>query len=263
MGERVGSENTRSRRLPPPEAWKQPDKWMDLSTGLAKPSLVKLVLPTDERDFLNPDEVVEIVEDTFFWKDYNWPYTKGDLETAPDDHHFYYNGDAYSQLQNEGSLIPKRFRELPMVIGRMPRQFHNTIHDFTAKPKMPEMDEMKNYYRSYLLAYRAFKNLIETAKNTTQASHMFTQRQMDLRNGKVSPSDPDDVVAKEIMKDFFSKHFLAYSRSVESLMLLPERALIAPDLENIYQHKPHVVVKKIGKYMMRDSINYTPILRAA
>jgi len=263
MSERTSYENVRSRRLPPLEAWKKPDKWMDVSTGLSKPFISKFVLPTDERGFLNPDEVVDFVEDTFFWKDYDWPYDQNDPETAPDDHHFYHTEAEYSPAQNGGNFIPSRFRELPTVVGRMPRQFHNVIHDFTTKPEMPDGEAMQEYYRSYLLAHRAFKNLIASAKNTSQASHMFTQRQRALEDGRVLPSDPEDIVVKEMMKDFFSKHFAAYSRSVDHLMLLPERSLIVPDIEEIHQHKPHIVIKKVGKYMLRNSINYTPILRAA
>ena len=82
-------------------------------------------------------------------------------------------------------------------------------------------------------------------------------------DGKTVPSDPEDLVAKEMLKDFFSKHFEAYSRSVSRLMLLPERSLIVPDIDNLHQQKPHIMIKKMGKYMLRDSINYIPILRAA
>ncbi len=263
MGERAYSEETRSRRLPPLEAWKKPDKWLNLSTGLVKPDVSRLVLETDERGFLNPDQVVEHIEDTFFWKDYDWPYIYNDAETAPDDHHFYYTEAKYSLQQNHYNPVPSRFRELPTVIGRMPRQFHNAIHDLTVEPSMPDMEAMKDYYRSYMLAHRAFKNLIESAKSTSQASHRFTQRQLAVRNGKVQPSDPEDIVAKEMMIDFFAKHFDAYSRSVNHLLQLPERSLIVPDQEELHQQKPHIVIKKIGKYILQNSINYTPLLRAA
>jgi len=263
MSELLSSKTVRSRHLPPLEAWKKPDKWINISTGFPKPFISKFILPTDERGFLNPDQVVEYVEDNFFWKDYDWPYDQNDLETAPDDHHFYYTEAQYSPARNGGDVIPSRFRELPTVVGRMPRQFHNVIHDFTTQPEMPDRDAMAEYYKSYLLAHRAFKNLIESAKNTTYASHMFTQRQRALEEGSVTPADPEDIVVKEMMRDFFSKHFSAYSRSVDHLMLLPERSLILPNLEEIHQQKPHIVIKKLGKYMLRNSINYTPILRAA
>ncbi|MDB5180746.1 MAG: hypothetical protein JWO54_506, partial [Candidatus Saccharibacteria bacterium] len=253
----------RSRRLPPPEAWKKPDKWIDLSTGLPKLDVPKLVFETDDRGFINTDDVVEQVEDMFFWKDYDWPFNLNDPETAPDDHHFYFTEAEYSPRQNNGSYIPSAFRELPTVIGRMPRQFHNVFHDFTVKPCMPYMEAMEEYHSSYKLAHRAFKNLITSAKNTSQASHRFTLRQRALHEGRIVPSDPDDVVVKEMMRDFFSKHFDAYSRSIDEVMTLPERMLILPNLEGIPQQKPHLVVKKIGKYMVQSSINYMPLLRAA
>jgi hypothetical protein len=263
MNERDSSKNTRSRRLPPLEAWKRPDKWMDVSTGLAKLDVPKLVFATDDRGFINPDEVVEQVEDMFFWKDYNWPFNVSDPETAPDDHHFYYTEAEYSPQQNSGSDIPSGFRELPTVIGRMPRQFHNVFHDLTVKPRMPDIEAMEEYHASYKLAHRAFKNLITSAKKTSQASHMFTLRQRALYEGKVMPSDPDDVVVKEMMRDFFSKHFAAYSRSIDEVMTLPERMLILPNMDGMHQHKPHLVMKKIGKFIVQNSINYTPVLRAS
>jgi hypothetical protein len=263
MSERGSVENMRSRRLPPLEAWKRPDKWIDINTGLAKPYAPKFVLETDSRGFVSTDDVVDYVDSMLFWKDYDWPYSPLDSESAPDDHHFYHTEADYSPTNNSGSIVPSRFRELPTVIGRMPRQFHNAIHDFTVKPEMPDLEAMEEYYKSYLLAHQAFKNMIVTARNTSQASHKFTQRQKAVIDGKTIPLDPDDLVAKDMLKDFFSKHFEAYSRSVSRLMLLPERTLIIPDIDNLHQQKPHIMIKKMGKYMLRDSINYIPILRAA
>ena len=263
MSERGTPRTTRSRRLPPLEAWKEPDKWIDLSTGLAKPYSSKLIFDTDDRGFLNPDQVVEQVEERFFWKDYDWPYTVGDQETEPDDHHFYYYESDYSPEHHNGSRVPNRFRELPTVIGTMPRQFHNTIHDFTNPPEMPDMEAMAEYYKSYALARQAFLNLIESAKNTSQASQMFAQRQRTLASGKVEPRVHDDIVAQEFMREFFSKHFTAYSRSVEQVMMLSQSLLIVPHVEEIPHYKPHMVVRKLGKYVARNTINYTPVLRAA
>lgn len=263
MSERSSLENVRSRHLPPLEAWKQPEKWVDISTGLPRPDISRLVLPTDDRGFINPSQVVEMVEDTLFWKDYNWPYEQGEQETASDDHHFYYTAAEYSPLNNSGSDIPSMFRTLPTVIGRMPRQFHNTIHDFTEKPAMPDIDAMAEYYQSYLLAYRAFQGVMQSAKNTTQASRMFATRQKAVQDGLVHPSDPEDIVAKEMMRDFFSRHFEAYSQLVNRLMELPGRPLVIPDTEKLSQYKPHVAVKKMSRFVLKGRVNYTPYLRAA
>jgi len=263
MSERDSNENIRSPALPPLEAWKRPDKWINVRTGKAKPFRSKFVLPTDDRGFLNPDQVVDYVDDMLFWKDYDWPFSRNDPQTAPDDHHFYHTEADYSLSRNNGNPIPSLFRELPTVVGRMPRQFHNAIHDFTAKPEMPDMDAMEEYYNSYHLAHQAFKNLIVSATMTTQASRMFTEHQLAVSNRDDVLIDADDIVAQEMMKDFFSKHFAEYSRSVDLVMSLPQRSLIVPDSEKLHQYKPHVVIKKVGKYMLQKSINYTPILRAA
>lgn len=263
MIEAIPLENSRSRRLPPLEAWKQPDKWVDVQTGLPKQFISKLVLETDDRGFIDPDQVVEHVEDVFFWKDYTWPFESDDLETAPDDHHFYHTSYEYSPRMNNGSKVPKQFRELPTVIGRMPRQFHNVIHDFTRKPDMPDEDAMAEYVKSYLLAHAAFKNLIMTAKNTTKASQMFSLRQKAVMSGTVVPTDTNDIVAQEMMKDFFSKHFNAYSRSIDRFLITPENTLVVPDIALSKAEKPHLLLKKLGKYAARNSINYTPLLKAS
>jgi hypothetical protein len=260
--EAITLENSPSRRLPPLEAWKQPDKWVDVQTGLPKPFISKLVLETDDRGFIDPDRVVEHIEDVFFWKDYDWPFESDDLETAPDDHHFYHTSYEYSPRMNNGSKVPKQFRELPTVIGRMPRQFHNVIHDFTRKPDIPDVDAKQEYVKSYLLAHAAFKNLIMTAKNTTKASQMFSQRQQAIMSGAVVPADLGDIVAKEMMKDFFSKHFNAYSRSIDRFLITPESSLVVPDIQLNKTEKPHLLLRKMGKYALRSSINYTSTLRA-
>jgi hypothetical protein len=97
------SEGQISRRLPPPDAWKRPDKWLDLSTGLVRRDAPRLVLPSDDRGMLRPDEVVEVINEMYFWGDYDWPYEPSDAETKPDAHHFYHYKRWYSADENGGS----------------------------------------------------------------------------------------------------------------------------------------------------------------
>lgn len=252
-----------SRRLPPPEAWKHPNLWLDFSTGLVKPDIQRLVLPTDDRQLLRPDEVVELVNDTYFWPDYDWPYDPQDPETAPDDHHFYFTAQSYHPDEHAGNDTPKRFRELPTHIGRMPRQFHNAIHDLTQTPAVPQIETMEHYHDSYKLAHQAFKRLIETARKATEAQTRFGIRRRSLQMGLVDPSSPHDEVGQEILRSFFAKHFAAYSESFEIWRALPapEKSLLEiPDV-NVY--KPHLIVRRLGKVASRQHINFVPVIRAA
>lgn len=253
----------RSRRLPPPEAWKHPSQWIDLSTGLAQPDIPRLVLPTDDRGLIKPDEVVHLVNDFFFWPDYDWPFDPRDPETAPDDHHFYFTARSYQPERNGGSEIPHRFRELPTHIGRMPRQFHNVLHDFTIAPEKPAIDTMQGYCDSYSLAERAFKKLIKAAKNAADAQTKFGMRRRSLESGYIEPSSAQDAVAQEFLRSFFTKHFEAYSESVEQWRSLApsDRALL--ELPEVQRYKPQYVVRRLGGAATRRYINYVPVLGAA
>jgi len=254
---------TPSRRLPPLEAWKKPDKWIDLSTGLARRDAPRLVFSTDDRGFVRPDEIVDNVNDMLFWNDYDWPYVPGDSESEPDDHHFYFYANEYSPELHNGSYIPKRFRELPTQIGRMPRQFHNTIHDFTARPEMPDFQDMEDYVRSYYIAYNAFKRLFETAKKTATATQNFTMRRRTVAGGHVSLETENDEVGEAFLRTFFDKHFSSYSDAIEIFKSIPNKDIIYTNHESLEKARIQRTVKKLGKVVTREYINFTPVLRAA
>lgn len=251
-----------SRRLPPPEAWKRPSRWIDFSTGLSRTDTSKLVLPTDDRGFVKPDEAIDYVLDYFFWPDYDWPYSNDDPETALDRHHFQHRAAAYEPENFEGSLIPSKFREIPTRIGLMPRQLHNVLHDFTAEPVIPKLDAMAEYHQNYMLAYQAFSKLINSAKNVTSASRMFSQRAQAINSGHVSPRDKTDRVAQEMMRDFFVRHFEQYGRAVLEVMRFEGGDFIASVPDKSLFDKPHLVVKKMGKIVTQNHVNFVPHLRA-
>lgn len=241
-----------SRRLPPPEAWKKPDKYIDLSTGLPIREVPRLVLPTDDREFVKPDESIELVLDYFFWSDYDWPYSQNDPETALDAHHFQHRKAAYHPDMFDGDMLPSKFREIPTLIGLFPRQFHNVFHDFTAEPKVPEYDAMSDYYQAYQLAVRAFSRLITSAKGVSTASRMFSLRSDSLQNDSLSPKDKSDQIAQEMMRDLFNRHFTEYGRAIEEVTKLKEGVFPVPVPDEIMYQKPHVVAKKrIGSFASR------------
>lgn len=249
-----------SRRLPPAEAWKEPKKWIDIESGRALPDIEKLKLPVDDRRFVMTDKAVSFVLDSLFWPDYEWAYDKNDPQTRPDDHHFYFDEAEYAPSRNGGSFTPIKFRELPTVIGRMPRQLHNTFHDLTLKPQMPEIDDMANYVDSYELAYRAFKKLFETAKDTVIAQQLFQKRRRSIALGGVVPHDQNDSVAEAFMRSFFEEHFAAYSRAADVLSEIDNKDIVYPGELNINRLRPSVAVRKFGEVVTRRCVNYMPLI---
>lgn len=257
-------ETQSTRRLPPAEAWNEPEKWIDTETGLALPGVKKIILPTDDRRFVKTDAAVEYVLDTLFKTGYEWNFDYDDPETRPDEHHFYYERADYSSRANNGSLVPYKFRRLPTLIGRMPRQLHNAFHDLTVRPEIPEIEAMQNYIDAYALAYNAFKNLFDTAKITVEAMKMFPQRRQDVALGRVIPKTEDDYIGEEYMRSFFKEHFSAYSDAVDAFIATENKDIIYPDYSSIEKAKPHQVVSKLGRVVSRTCIDYvTAVKRAA
>jgi hypothetical protein len=252
----------RSRRLPPYEAWKRPDKWLDLCTGLARRDVPKLVLPTDDRGLTRPDEVVELMNDMYFWGDYDWPFEAGDSETKPDAHHFYYYKRWYSAAQNNGSEIPHDFRELPTSVGVMPRQFHNAIHDFTLPVDRPDFDVMEDYLSSYKLAHVLFKRLFETSKS------------LNMRTGSISPHPIGmlyehevgkgvDPVDEAFMYNFFEKHFKTYSLAAELFQTAQSADSLYWDMKDAERKRAEDFIGSLGSLATKKYFDFTSLIQAA
>lgn len=252
-----------SRRLPPPDAWRQPDTYLNLETGLRREDSPRFEVILDDRDFVKPDETVAMLADELFWPDYEWTYDNRDPELQLDKHHFHHRARNYDADQFDGSEIPYRFRNIPTLIGLMPRQMHNVIHDFTREPKVPEFEQMAHYVESYGIAHRAFSRLIESAANVTTASRLFAIRQESLLAHAVEPSYPDDRIAREMMINFFDKHFKEYGRAIGDVLLLDGTDFAMNEREKALLAKPHLVARRVGHIATRNCINLLPQLQAA
>lgn len=261
--ERPETDNQYSRRLPPPEAWKKPDRYVDLSTGLALPYRSQLVLPVDDRGFVKIDAAIEEVKDHFFWNDYDWPYTPGDPETAPDEHHFYYDEADYSPATNGGSYVPLKFRTQPTHIGSMPRQFHNMLHDFTARPEKPEIEEMAQNVDAYKLALQALRKLYESAKETVAIERRFASRRQSLQNGTIKPHSSDDQIGQDFLRSAFAVHFRSYSDAVDIFRRTDAKELVHGSVASIEVARRKHVATHLGKFISRQHINCTPLIRGA
>jgi len=246
--------------LPPADAWRQPDKWIDVTTGHALYDIQKLVLPTDDRGIVRIDEAVAYVKSELFWDDFDWLEDPGWFDA----HHFYYTEAEYEPENNNGSLIPKRFRENPTLIGWGPRNFHNVLHSFTEKTPMPKMDVMEEYDIHYLLAHRALSDVLVSAKNTVSAQDMFASRERTLQAGNVIPLYKDDRVAQEFMRDAFSRNFLAFhEHRLRAQEVAAQGIPILSEARPILDGKPHVVAKRLGKLVTRGNVNLVPLLKVA
>jgi len=252
--ERFDLHDQRSPSLPPLEAWKDPEAWLDLKTGLPKQGRTLLEVPTDSRDFIKIDELTALVKTTLFKDEFEWKHDPANRETRSDDHHFYFTAEEYGLVANNGNAIPRTFRELSPNIGRMPRQFHNAIHAFTEKPAMPSMDNMYDYIRSYQLAHAAFKRLYLTANETVTVMGSFAQRRRSVAQGLVKPKDELDSIGEEILKSTFRRHFSRYSDAVEQFKETEGKEIVYKEHEALKVTRPTLVARKMGAIVNRKAV---------
>jgi hypothetical protein len=246
------------RRLPPPEAWRQPDKWLDLTTGYARADIKRSYLSTDERGFVMPDEAVKEIK-SLFWADYVWLINNKDPELKPDPHHFHHREALYLPKNNNGNPIPQLFRESPDHIGDLPRPVHNVAHDFFYEPKVPALKHMTEYVEAYIPAREAFKKVLATAALTTEVQRLFPLRREDVaRHPERIGHQPYDIHGENYLRSSFNIHHSSYKQALEELESIANKELIYPDFDKIINAKPHVAVAKLGKVVTRETINFLP-----
>jgi len=247
-----------SPSLPPLEAWKDPEAWLDLKTGLPKKGIEKLQLipgeTLDDRGFVKIDELVDYVMRTLFRDDYNWRFDPTNFDSRFDNHHFYYNAAEYEPGVNNGILVPRQFRETPTNIGRMRRPVHNTFHAFVQKPRMPDVEAMHEYNMSYQLAHAAFKRLYLAAHETVNVMGSFSSRRQSIASGAVTPKDEYDSFAEEFLRTNFNRNFTRYSGEVERFRDTQGKEIVYKEHEAIKVTRPIVVVRKMGAIVNRKAV---------
>ena len=259
MGGRRAWEFGYSPHLPPVEAWKEPERWINTSTGRPLPDSERIILPVDDRGIIKTDEAVSFVKELLFHEDYDW--SRGAGRVTGDIHHFYHPGARYSPAQHDGDETAMVFRETPTLMGRMPRQFHDALHDFTLPLRMPDREVMYEYRQSYLLAHQAFLSLIQHAKGTTDASRQFQVRRRSLELGHVIPKEPTDQIAQEILRDSFSKHFSRYTETVDMVREFQKEGMLYVDVPEHAYSRPHLVATKLSRRAIKECVNFLPLFQ--
>lgn len=259
MTEKRGSfENRLSRRLPPPEAWRHPEQWLNLQTGYIRSDIQRFAVETDENGFVAPHDAFAAVQ-SLFWEDYEWEIDNSDPELKPDRHHFHYEREKYLPENNNGNVYPILFRELPNNIGYMPRAFHNVWHDVTSEPRMPQIDAMTELVEGYIPARYAFVKLLTAARQTTKVQREFGLRKSDVaQHPERINYQAYDVRGEAYLRDSFKTHHTSFKQAQEELLDTPKRELIYPNDEHLKKMKPHIAVAKLGRFVTNESINFLP-----
>lgn len=248
-------QNVLSRRLPPTEAWREPDKWLDLSTGLLRKDKRQQTHPVDSQGLVVIQDVIDELKD-LFWPDFELDYDPSHPELKSDNHHVYFTKADYRPVNNDDSLIPYFFREQPSNLAHIHRQIHNTWHDRFDKPAKPPQKLMLEEMEQRTVARDALINLVRAAKHTTELYGAFPMRRQDVaRHPERISYREHDTIAEEYLRNKFSARYSYYRAALDEFMDTPMRSIVYPELNEI-DDKPKVVAAKLGVLVTRHSINY-------
>ncbi len=239
--------------LPPPEAWNNPQKWLRFESSEVvgiNPDVVKLTLPTDDRKFVLGSEAVRMVRGLFH-PDYIWRYDPRDQRTRPDLHHWYNHAAYYKPENFNGSLIPKIFREIPTNQAYIQRMFHMTIHDVAHTPEIPDMEDMEQHLKAYMLSYQIFSRMFKTGRNVLKNEKLAAQRRKSIEsNPSLIMLRPHDEIGERYFTDQIRKYMNAYAIALDQAIergdsVLPE--FMFRSLDEIEEMPPRELVTELGR----------------
>lgn len=250
----------RATHLPPPEAWKEPDKWVYVSEiddqVRAKPDIRKIAPPLDDRKFIKIDELMEEVLD-LFWSDYDW--RSGD-QLRTDIHHFYWPYEKFIPLQNGYVTLPYRFRENFANKGRMPRLTHNVIHEFTNEVDVPNQVDLQEFLDRAAIAVELFA----AAQQTVFGRSMFRSRRDDVRRNphRLSHGRTEDYIGEDYMRSNFERQFTRYAAALDRYNEIREDEFGLPVAVEIPKKRarPDTVIAAFGKVVRQNCVNYTDLI---
>lgn len=155
-----------------------------------------------------------------------------------------------------------RFRELPILTGRFPRQFHNVLHDTGLPPDLPTYDVMQ-YYCDH---YYHLANLHESAHNTLEARRQFAVRKADVaRNPWRLGNRAVDTTGISILSREHERHHMNYRQRITEHQEQELQVALFEyvDYERLEVKKPHIVrkaLRPLGQIAADNTINFLPKL---
>ncbi len=221
--------------MPPREAWKNPTDWL----GAIHPDK-RIVLPTDDRGFVQVENAFDRVMDLFH-DNYKWEFIPDDFRTIPDFHHFYYYekewemwatrlamSDDKFESKNANAVID--FRNNPSNIGWMLRGIHNALHHTTQKPEMPSLEPIVDFNTNFSLASIAFGKVFDTATGAIKSSEQIKSRRRTVKNNPdIAPEG--DPTGSAILGDKYDRKYKYLQKSLREFLGVDNKEILLPDGE--------------------------------
>ncbi len=230
----VPAETLRAQHLPPYEA------------RLINPKVQKIETPLDDRGLVDVSALIAAVKNTVEpW--YTWPTHRND------EHHFYWPVADYPLHNPGGTAELKKFHELPINKGYVPRVFHNWLHSVTIPPAQPEGEVMVNRIESWEIA----SSLFQRARIATEKKLHIPHKR--LRLFRRDENDEPEVIDHEIMSEILLNYFSEPNCDIAKIdNYVPELKLA----ETVAQ-APEELGRAIGQLVIRQNLLLVPQVIAA
>lgn len=222
-----------------------------LTIDLSRPDVhyQSVPTPTDDRGLIIVDELVETVLE-YVDPDYDWPaYTS---------HHHAYNHEAwYPNFPEMGDENPYRFRNLPVHLLRVPRQFENLVHWVTEPAPVPEPEV--RIYR--VEAWRVASSLFEKAYALEHWEWLEAARQNQVAvNPDILRPDfnGEDIIGNQIIEDAFERHFRTMSEFAARNASIPEEFRV---IESADPSQTGPIIAALRAIVSHQALNLVPVIR--
>ena len=251
--------------LPPREAWKNPDKWLQP----LRPDQ-KLNLPLDDRGFVKTDNAIDMVMD-LFKPTYKFEYDPDNFETRDDVHHFYGTYRMYVTAREEliaagnpHDFVPMQFRNNPNNMGLIHRHLHNTFHLKSNLVPMPEIEPMAEYLERFRIGKQILNKTVKAAEETIKWDKHRMQRRLSVTaRPEVINNAEIDAYGEMVLNDLYNRHFGSMVRAIDELRSIGSQEIMMPNGPLVIDSPdPHKIIA-IGKAASRNAINYTEQIRAS
>ncbi|HVX24144.1 MAG TPA: hypothetical protein VG992_02265 [Candidatus Saccharimonadales bacterium] len=206
--------------------------------------------PVDAHGLIDVNSLITTVK-SLIKPEYEWP-------RRTSRHHLYWTEESYREFNERfPSSRAIAFRELPINIGLMPRQFENVIHYVTQPALVPDPYVMGMRVEAWRVAHNLFQN----AREAVQLERKARRRAVFLAKHPqvLKPEfNGEDVIGKEIVAEMFSRYFRGMNQHFEALEDLPTEFHIVNR-----EATPVSIATNLGKIIGNRSLPLINKVRAA
>ncbi len=198
--------------------------------------------PVDDRGIVEVDRLLLTVKGRMRSDELYLPGEGTDV------HHFYYPEARYK------TNLEFEFRELPPNKGRLPRGFHQRLHEATSPPLMPEYEVMKSFCESWDIAESLLRAARQIKRHERKANKVVDYAFRRLDKGTIEEEVVEDVLERHFAKNKGSEVW--FGRKLEAIADMPVTFSEFP-LDDLKGKVSADTVLVLGGAMLSGSYNLT------